>query len=169
MIIHSININISTSGANRDMLNIRCRGFASIQFLEAFMADVGEEKAFVDDDVGGVLVGGGVGGALIGVTFPPHVRLAIFLLVLISFLLHLLLPFLVVVPITVTCCRRFDLGGSLDRRVNCHRVSQPRWVGARRSTKGEERQKGKPATSVLSCAQVGCACSRGVTSVCVGE
>jgi hypothetical protein len=33
-------------------------------------------------------------------------------------------------------CRRFDPGGSLDRRVNCHRVPQPRWVGARRSTKG---------------------------------
>jgi hypothetical protein len=32
--------------------------------------------------------------------------------------------------------RRFDPGGSLDRRVNCRRVSQPRWVGARRSTKG---------------------------------
>jgi hypothetical protein len=37
-------------------------------------------------------------------------------------------------------CRRFDPGGSLDRRVNCRRVSQPRWVGARRSTKGERRQ-----------------------------
>jgi hypothetical protein len=34
------------------------------------------------------------------------------------------------------CCRCFDPGGSLDRRVNCRRVSQPRWVGARRSTKG---------------------------------
>jgi hypothetical protein len=33
-------------------------------------------------------------------------------------------------------CRRFDPGGSLDRRVNCRRMSQPRWVGARRSTKG---------------------------------
>jgi hypothetical protein len=33
-------------------------------------------------------------------------------------------------------CRRFDPRGSLDRRVNCRRVSQPRWVGARRSTKG---------------------------------
>jgi hypothetical protein len=33
-------------------------------------------------------------------------------------------------------CQRFDPGGSLDRRVNCRRVSQPRWVGARRSTKG---------------------------------
>jgi hypothetical protein len=29
-------------------------------------------------------------------------------------------------------CRRFDPGGSLDRRVNCRRVPQPRWVGARR-------------------------------------
>jgi hypothetical protein len=43
-------------------------------------------------------------------------------------------------------CRRFDPGGSLDRRVNCRRVSQPRWVGARRSTKGGkkgDRQKGE--------------------------
>jgi hypothetical protein len=37
----------------------------------------------------------------------------------------------------------FRPGGSLDRRVNCRRVSQPRWVGARRSTKGgEERKRG---------------------------
>jgi hypothetical protein len=28
--------------------------------------------------------------------------------------------------------------GSLDRRVNCRRVPQPRWVGARWSAKGEE-------------------------------
>jgi hypothetical protein len=33
--------------------------------------------------------------------------------------------------------RRLDPGGSLDRRVNCRRVPQPRWVGARRSAKGE--------------------------------
>jgi hypothetical protein len=68
------------------------------------------------------------------------------------------------VPIWRANCRRFDPGGSLDRRVNCRRVSQPRWVGARRSTKGlEEREKrGKPAASVLSCAQVGCACSKGL-------
>jgi hypothetical protein len=67
-------------------------------------------------------------------------------------------------------CRRFDPGGSLDRRVNCRRVSQPRWVGVRRSTKGgEKQQKGKPAAFVLPCAQVRCACSRGVTSVRVGE
>jgi hypothetical protein len=60
-------------------------------------------------------------------------------------------------------CRRFDPEGSLDRRVNYHRVSQPRWVGARRSTKGEETGvKGKPAAFVLPCAQVGCACSRGL-------
>jgi hypothetical protein len=43
-------------------------------------------------------------------------------------------------------CRRFNPGGSLDRRVNCRRVSQPRWVGVRRSTKGGkkgDRQKGE--------------------------
>jgi hypothetical protein len=62
-------------------------------------------------------------------------------------------------------CRRFDPRGSLDRRVNCRRVSQPRWVDARRSTKGGKRRqakKGKLAAFVLSCAQVGCACSRGL-------
>jgi hypothetical protein len=62
-------------------------------------------------------------------------------------------------------CRRFDPGGSLDRRVNCRRVSQPRWVGARRSMKGKKQAKGNPAASVLSCAQVGCACSRGLQAV----
>jgi hypothetical protein len=64
--------------------------------------DVGEEKSLIDGDVGGVLIGGGVGGALVGVPFLPHVRLATLLLV-IYFLLHLLLPFLIVVPVTVTC------------------------------------------------------------------
>jgi hypothetical protein len=40
-------------------------------------------------------------------------------------------------------CRRFDPGGSPERRVNCRRVPQPRWVGARRSTKGgRNRQRG---------------------------
>jgi hypothetical protein len=39
-------------------------------------------------------------------------------------------------------CRRFDPGGSLDRRVNCRCVPQPRWVGARRNTR-----RGKTATS----------------------
>jgi hypothetical protein len=36
-------------------------------------------------------------------------------------------------------CRRLDPGGSLDRRVNCRCVSQPRWVGARWDTKGGEQ------------------------------
>jgi hypothetical protein len=40
--------------------------------------------------------------------------------------------------------RRFDPGGSLDRRVNYRRVSPPRWVGARRNTKGEKQQRGNP-------------------------
>jgi hypothetical protein len=49
-------------------------------------------------------------------------------------------------------CRRFDPGGSLDRRVNCHRVSQPRWVGARWSTKGgkkegDRQKRGNPRPS----------------------
>jgi hypothetical protein len=35
-------------------------------------------------------------------------------------------------------CRRFDPGGSLDRRVNCRCVSQPRWVGARWNTRGKQ-------------------------------
>jgi hypothetical protein len=34
-------------------------------------------------------------------------------------------------PTWHTNCRRFDPGGSLDRRVNCRCVPQPRWVGAR--------------------------------------
>jgi hypothetical protein len=34
-------------------------------------------------------------------------------------------------------CRRFDPGGSLDRRVNCRCVPQPRWVGARWNTGGK--------------------------------
>jgi hypothetical protein len=59
-------------------------------------------------------------------------------------------------------CRCFDPGGSLDRRVNCRCVPQPRWVGARRDTKG-----GKPRL-VLSYARVG-ALAVGVTSVREGE
>jgi hypothetical protein len=33
-------------------------------------------------------------------------------------------------------CWHFDPGGSLDRRVNCRCVPQPRWVGARQRHKG---------------------------------
>jgi hypothetical protein len=50
-------------------------------------------------------------------------------------------------------CRRFDPGGSLDRRVNYRRVPQPRWVDARRSAKGGNQRetgvKGKPAAFVF--------------------
>jgi hypothetical protein len=52
--------------------------------------------------------------------------------------------------------RRFDPGGSLDRRVNFRCVPQPRWVGARRNTK-----RGKPRLRVVL-RQSGCACSRGL-------
>jgi hypothetical protein len=48
-------------------------------------------------------------------------------------------------------CRRFDLGGSLDRRVNCRRVSQPRWVGARQSTKGGKKETGERGNPWPSC------------------
>jgi hypothetical protein len=56
------------------------------------VADVGEEEAFGDGDVGGVLVGGGVGGALIGVPFPAYMGIAALLLV-VSFFSYLF-PFL---------------------------------------------------------------------------
>ena len=64
------------------------------------MADVGEEESFGDGDVGGVLVGGGVGGALIGVSFPVHMDIAALLLVV--SLLFSPLSLLVVAPVTVT-------------------------------------------------------------------
>jgi hypothetical protein len=64
------------------------------------VSDVGEEKSFVDGDVSGILVRGGVCGALIGVSFPTHVGIAALLLV-VSFLL-LLLSLLVVIPVTIT-------------------------------------------------------------------
>jgi hypothetical protein len=53
------------------------------------VADVGEEKAFVDGDVGGVFVGGGVGGALVPVPLATYMGVATLLLVV-----FLLLPFL---------------------------------------------------------------------------
>jgi hypothetical protein len=64
------------------------------------VADVGEEETLVDGDVCGVLVGGGVGGALIGVPLPANMGIAALLLVI----LLLLLPssLLVVAPITIT-------------------------------------------------------------------
>jgi hypothetical protein len=63
-------------------------------------------------------------------------------------------------------CRRFETRGCLDRRVNCRRVPQPRWVDARRSAKGGGSRRemsvrgGISRPSCLSRAQVGCACSR---------
>jgi hypothetical protein len=69
------------------------------------VADVGEEKSLVDDDVGGVLVGG-VGGAHVGVPFPTHMGFAALLLIV--FLLFLLPSLLVVAPVTITRHRAFS-------------------------------------------------------------
>jgi hypothetical protein len=63
------------------------------------VADVGEEESLVDGDVGGVLVRGGVGGALNGVPFPAYMGIAALLLV-VSFL-FLPLSLLVVAPVTI--------------------------------------------------------------------
>jgi hypothetical protein len=64
------------------------------------VADVGEEATLVDGDVCGILVGGGVGGALIGVPLPTNMRIAALLLVV--SLLFPPLSLLVVAPITIT-------------------------------------------------------------------
>jgi hypothetical protein len=64
------------------------------------VADVGEEKSLGDGDVGGVLVGGRVGGALIGVPLAAHMGIAAPLLVVP--LLFSPLSLLVVAPVTVT-------------------------------------------------------------------
>jgi hypothetical protein len=70
------------------------------------VADVGEEESFVDGDVGGVLVGGGVGAALVGVLLPANMGIAALLLVISVLLLHL--PPLVVIPVTITRQRTFS-------------------------------------------------------------
>jgi hypothetical protein len=64
------------------------------------VADVGEEEPFVDGDVGDVLVGGGVSGALVGVPLPANMGIAALLLV--APLLFSPLSFVVVVPVTIT-------------------------------------------------------------------
>jgi hypothetical protein len=64
------------------------------------VADVGEEKTFVDGDVCGVLVGEGVGGALVGVPLPANMGIAALLLVV--SLLFSSLSLLVVAPVTIT-------------------------------------------------------------------
>jgi hypothetical protein len=70
------------------------------------VADVGEEKTLVDGDVGGVLVVGGVGGALVRVPLPTNMGITA-LLVVVPLLLLLLLP-LVVIPVTITRQRAFS-------------------------------------------------------------
>jgi hypothetical protein len=69
------------------------------------VADVGEEESLVDGDVGSILVVGGVGGALVGVSFPTYMGIATLHLVV---LLLVLLPLLVVVPVTITIHRAFS-------------------------------------------------------------
>jgi hypothetical protein len=64
------------------------------------VADVGEEKTFGDGDVCGVLVGGGIGGALVGVPLPTNMGIAALLLVILLLLSSLSL--LVVAPVTIT-------------------------------------------------------------------
>jgi hypothetical protein len=64
------------------------------------VADVGEEETLVDDNVGGVLVGGGVSGDLFGVPFPAYMGIAALLLV--ESFLFLPLSLLVIAPITIT-------------------------------------------------------------------
>jgi hypothetical protein len=84
-------------------VSLECTFFLLPLSHETLVANVWEEEAFVDGDVGGVLIEGGeVGGALVGVPFLPHVRIATLLLV-VPFLLHFLLPLLVFVPDTFTC------------------------------------------------------------------
>ena len=64
------------------------------------MADVGEEETLVDGDVCGVLVGGEVGGALIGVPLPAYMGIAALLLVV--SLLFPPLSLLIVAAVTIT-------------------------------------------------------------------
>jgi hypothetical protein len=64
------------------------------------VADVGEEKALGDGDVCGVPVGGGVGGALVGVPLSANMGIAALLLVV--SLLFSSLSLLVVDPVTIT-------------------------------------------------------------------
>jgi hypothetical protein len=64
------------------------------------VADVWEEKTLGDSDVCGVLVGGGVGGALVGVPLPANMGITALLLVV--SLLLLSSPLLVVAPVTIT-------------------------------------------------------------------
>jgi hypothetical protein len=81
--------------------------FFSLLGHEALVVGVGEEKSLVDDDVGGVLVGG-VGGALVRVPFPPNMSFATLLLMVVFLILHLLLSLLVFITVTITCIWTFS-------------------------------------------------------------
>jgi hypothetical protein len=70
------------------------------------VADVGEEESFGDGDVGDVLVGGGVGGALVEVPLPANMGIAAHLLVV--SLLFSPLSLLVVILVTITRQRAFS-------------------------------------------------------------
>ena len=72
----------------------------AVLFHEALVADVGEEKALGDGDVGGVLVVGGVARAFVGVPLSTNMGIAALLLVV--SLLLLSSPLLVVAPVTIT-------------------------------------------------------------------
>jgi hypothetical protein len=67
---------------------------------ETLVADVGEEESLGDGDVGIVLVGGGVRGALVGVPLLANMGIAALLLVVPLLLLSS--PLLVIAPVTVT-------------------------------------------------------------------
>jgi hypothetical protein len=69
------------------------------------VADVGEEKSLGDGDVGGVLVGGGVARAFVGVPLATNMGIAALLLVVPLLLLSS--PLLVVALVTVTRNRTF--------------------------------------------------------------
>jgi hypothetical protein len=74
-------------------------------------------------------------------------------------------------------CRRFETGGVPGPTSECRRALQPRWVeregeregGRARRPETGVREVGIPRPSCSSRAQVGCACSRGVTSIHAGE
>ncbi|KAL5666480.1 hypothetical protein ACJX0J_026588, partial [Zea mays] len=67
---------------HQNQLGNRCKpNSLSISPFLAFVADVGKEKTLGDGDVCGVLVGGGVGGALVGVPLLANMGIAALLLV----------------------------------------------------------------------------------------
>jgi hypothetical protein len=76
---------------------------------------------------------------------------------------------LAIIHRTVRCCRRFETGGSLSRRVNVTACPSPDGSTRGRAQRGEVRRPetgvrevGIPWPSCSSRAQVGCACSRGL-------